>query len=302
VPSWDQVLREIEGSKVDGPIDAVRRKYLKQLSEYTKRATIAYYSGWLSYPTIGTVFVINDEDKNAFMTAVHKLDRSTGLDLILHTPGGDLAAAESLVHYLRQMFGTNMRAIIPQLAMSAGTMMACACRSIVMGHESSLGPIDPQMGGIPARGVISEFETAIRRIKDDPAEIPMWQAIIGQYHPSFLGSCQKSIDWANRVVTEWLATGMFEQEKDAKKHARNAVDYLADPDETLNHARHIHPDECEKIGLRIERLELDRQLQDLVLTVHHAYMHTFSMTKAMKIVENDMGVAVVRIDSSKRNA
>lgn len=43
---------------------------------------------------------INDKDKAAFMLNVHGLDRSKGLDLILHTPGGDLAATESIVDYL----------------------------------------------------------------------------------------------------------------------------------------------------------------------------------------------------------
>ena len=43
---------------------------------------------------------INDEDMNGFMAAVHKLDRSLGLDLILHTPGGSIASTEAIVRYL----------------------------------------------------------------------------------------------------------------------------------------------------------------------------------------------------------
>ena len=42
------------------------------------------------------------------------------------------------------MFGTDIRAIVPQLALSAGTMVALACKEIIMGKHSSLGPIDPQ--------------------------------------------------------------------------------------------------------------------------------------------------------------
>ena len=77
------------------------------------------------------------------MTVVHKLDKQKGLDLILHTPGGETAATESLVDYLRSIFGTDIRAVIPQIAMSAGTTIACACKEIVMGKHSSLWPIDP---------------------------------------------------------------------------------------------------------------------------------------------------------------
>jgi len=64
------------------------------------------------------------------MNPVHGLNREKGLDLFLHTPGGDFATTESMVHYLRQTFGTNIRCFIPQLAMSGGTMMACACKEI----------------------------------------------------------------------------------------------------------------------------------------------------------------------------
>jgi membrane-bound ClpP family serine protease len=58
------------------------------------------------------------------------------------------------------MFGTNIRAIIPQMAMSAGTMIALSTREIIMGKHSNLGPIDPQIAGIPAHGVIEEFNRA----------------------------------------------------------------------------------------------------------------------------------------------
>lgn len=66
--------------------------------EYTGRNVIAYYSGFLQKPQ-GTTS-INDNDKMALMQAVYGLDRSKGLDLILHTPGGNLAATESIVDYL----------------------------------------------------------------------------------------------------------------------------------------------------------------------------------------------------------
>jgi ClpP class serine protease len=101
---------------------------MAQLSGLTDRNVIAYYSGWLQKGYLEQQgirgFEVNDDDKNGFMATIHQLDRSKGLDLLLHTPGGDTAATESLVDYLRSMFGTDIRAIVPQLAMSAGTMIA----------------------------------------------------------------------------------------------------------------------------------------------------------------------------------
>lgn len=294
MPSWNDVLLEMQVRPVH-QIDTVRRKYLKNLHNYTKRNVIAYYSGWLTSPRPNPSLIVNDEDKNAFMAVVHKLDRAKGLDLILHTPGGDLAAAESLVDYLRRMFGNDVRAIIPQLAMSAGTMIACSCKEIVMGKQSNLGPIDPQLGGIPANGVIAEFKQALEEIKAEPHKIPMWQAIIGKYHPTFLGSCQSAIEWSEKMVNEWLISGMLSDDPNREDRARNIVSGLSSSDTTYNHARHIHLEELERLGLKITHLENDSKLQDLVLTVHHSYMHTFSMTPAIKVVENQLGVAMVRM-------
>jgi ClpP class serine protease len=65
------------------------------------------------------------------------------------------------------MFDDNIRAIVPQIAMSAGTMLACSCQWILMGKHSNLGPIDPQLSGIPAHGVLAEFKRALEEIKLD---------------------------------------------------------------------------------------------------------------------------------------
>jgi len=156
MPDWNELLDEIKAS--GSTHDIIGRKYLKQLYEVTNRNTIVYYSGWLQKKGLPPIMAgMDDGDKIGFMTTIHDLDRSKGLDLVLHTPGGETAATESIVDYLRKMFGPDIRAIVPQLALSGGTMIACACKTILMGKHSSLGPIDPQFRGKPAHGVIEEF-------------------------------------------------------------------------------------------------------------------------------------------------
>ena len=149
MPNWNEILKEMQDCKRVDALDYVRRKYLRQVSEITGRNTIAYYSGFLQ-KSGSNQLSINDNDKNGFMAVIHKMDRSKGVDLILHTRGGDIAATESIVEYLKMMFGDNIRAIVPQIAMSAGTMIACSCNAIVMGKQSNLGPIDPQFNCIPS--------------------------------------------------------------------------------------------------------------------------------------------------------
>lgn len=134
--NWEEVLNEIadEQRRAQSSFDTVRHKYLAKLAEATGRNLIAYYSGWQSKPGIsGTE--IRDEDRDGFMRALHGLDTSKGLDLILHTPGGGIAATQSIITYLREKFGRNIRAIVPHTAMSAGTIMACSCKEILMARR-----------------------------------------------------------------------------------------------------------------------------------------------------------------------
>lgn len=297
MPNWNSVLQEINRKQIEGhqAVDLVRRAYLAKLQQHTGRNVIAYYSGWLSLPPQTPNLSIGDDDMNGFMSAVHQLDRNLGLDLILHTPGGDIAATEALVVYLRSIFGNDVRVIVPQIAMSAGTMIACSAKSILMGKQSSLGPIDPQFGGVAAQAVIDEFQMATQSIAKDPNSTPLWQSIIGKYHPTFLWECMQAISWSREMVSSWLRDNMFSGLSDASSKAEAAIQVLGDHSGTKTHSRHISVSTCQQIGLVIEPLEADNQLQDLVLTTHHAYMHTFAQTAAVKIVENHLGIATIQM-------
>lgn len=299
MPHWGEVLTEIQGTKVANPLDTIRRKYLQIMHKYTKRNIIAYYSGFLQRSNANSA--IDENDKNALMQAVYGLDKSKGLDLILHTPGGDIAATESIVTYLRSIFGKNIRAFIPQIAMSAGTMIALSCKEIVMGKQSNIGPIDPQFGGMSCAGVIEEFNKALESVKTDPTSIPIWQVIISKYHPTFLGDCQKAIEWSNTMIVDWLTTNMLSNHKNPKDDATKIVSKLGSHKDTFTHSKHIHIDECRELGINVTPLEsLDKvsidgckDLQDCVLTIHHTYMHTFSNSTAIKVVENHLGSAMI---------
>jgi ClpP class serine protease len=186
------------------------------------------------------------------------------------------------------MFGKDIRAIIPQISMSAGTMIALSCKSIMMGKQSNLGPIDPQMGGIPCQAVIDEFEKAKADIKSNPASAALWQVIVSKYHPTFLGACQHALSWSESLAQEWVNRNMCNGDTaKCKKVIKEFGDHTANK----SHARHISKKKCEEIGLTIETMESDQDLQDLILTIHHAFMHTFAHSNCVKIIENHLGIA-----------
>ena len=82
-------------------------------SKYTGRNAILYYSGWMEMSHFRapglTRYSVSDEDENGFMAAVHGLDRSKGLDLILHTPGGDITDGNGSRHLSRVGSGLHVR-------------------------------------------------------------------------------------------------------------------------------------------------------------------------------------------------
>lgn len=292
MPNWSDLLKEI--NQLGSPYDILRRKYVQSLAKYTGRNVICYYSGWLQKPEIGNANAVNDNDKNGLMTTTNKLDVSKGLDLVLHTPGGDTAATESIVDYLWQIFQGDIRCFVPQMAMSAGTMIACSCKEIWMGKQSSLGPVDPQFGGIPAHGVLEEFNRAYTEILKDPRTIHIWQPVIAKYGPAFIGECEKAVKWSTSLVKEWLGRNMFADNGQKEEIIRKIITELIDHSVSLAHNRHLSNIKCKEIGLIIKDLESDQKLQDKVLSVHHIYSHTLSGTAAFKIIENNLGTAYIQ--------
>lgn len=300
MPTWGDLLREIredwtinpEAGEVD--LDGMRRKWIVKLSEYTKRNTVAYYTDWMGKG--GDVSIVL-ADVHGLMEVFKDLDPAKGLDLILHSPGGDPTAADSLVRYMRAKFD-DVRVIVPVAAMSAATMWSLAANSIVLGRQSQLGPIDPQLttpqGMIPAGAITRTFERAQAECGADPARLSGWVPTLQQYFPGLLEMCVDSTRLSRSLVEDFLRDGMLAQDDDRDQKAKDIADFFADDTLHIAHGRAIRREQLGPLGLKIDELEQDDKLQDLVLTVHHAFMHTFAMTGASKIIENQLGRAMVR--------
>lgn len=298
MPNWNEVLSELQANN-RGAHDHLRLKYLQKIHAHTGRNVLAYYSGWLHKPQLrgnpAVEFHIVDADKTGFMTCSHGVDRTKGLDLILHTPGGDVAATESLIDYVQSLYDGNVRAIVPQLAMSGGTLMALSCTEIVMGRQSSIGPIDPQINGMPAQGILEEFELAAQQIAVDPTRIPLWQPIIGKYWPTLITSSRHAINWSEQLLKKYLTNNMLSglTAKQKKATIKRITNLLGKQATSKSHSRHFGPEDVAKVGIKVTQLEADNDFQDLVLTLHHAYTHTLAQTAAVKIIENHVGIAHV---------
>lgn len=302
MPIWSEILQELGQTAVDGgapDFDGVRRKYLAELHLHTGRNVVLYASGWLQRDAPPTLTSINDEDIHALMEVTAGL-QGTDLDLILHSPGGSPEAAEGIVSYLRSRF-SNIRVLVPQLAMSAATMISCACDEIVMGKHSFLGPIDPQLlvstplglRSVPAQAVLDQFDKAQREC-EDPTKLSAWLPMLSQYGPDLLIQCETALNLSRELVATWLEAYMFHRVEGGPDRARSLSEWLSDHATFKSHGRHLARESLRDHGLVVSDLEQDEALQDLSLSVFHATTHTFSAASVVKIVENHMGRAFIK--------
>lgn len=288
--SWSELLeasqKALIGSKnpnagVQFLIDK-KKGFIKDLSEHTGRNTILYFSSFLHKRSSDTS--INDKDINAFMANLYNLDKTKGLDLILHTPGGDLSATEQIIYYLKSYFDGDVRAIVPQMSMSAGSMIAVSCKSIIMGRQSCLGPFDPQFNGVPCQSAIREFYKAVDDVAANPASLGLWQTIISKLNPTFLALCEQADQLSEELTESILLNKQLDNE--GKKKIK---DVFQKNENSKIHSRHINRDKCKDAGLNIIDLEDDQKMQDLVLGIHHCCMILGEQSNILKIVENNIG-------------
>lgn len=100
---------------------------------------------------------ITIEDSEQVLRAIRLTPSTTPIDLILHTPGGLVLATEQIAHALIR-HPAKVTVFVPHYAMSGGTMLALAADEIVMDENAVLGPVDPQLGNMPAASVLKVVE------------------------------------------------------------------------------------------------------------------------------------------------
>src|SRR4051812_22682174 len=96
---------------------------------------------------------IDIDDSEQVLRAIRMTPDDRPIDLVLHTPGGLVLAAEQIAHAVRD-HPARVTVLVPHYAMSGGTLIALAADEIVMDAHAVLGPVDPQLGDMPAASIL----------------------------------------------------------------------------------------------------------------------------------------------------
>jgi len=201
---------------------------------------------------------VDRADTLGFVDMLHNVTSGDPIDLMLHTPGGDVDAAEKLITLVRSRTGEQgqLRVIVPDYAKSAGTLMALGANSIVMSDSSELGPIDPQVSLKDGNGndvihsvltylnAYDEAKQALRDAPDDPAN----RVIFEKFDPTMVRK-YKSVRDRARLFAENL---LKRRGANFSKIASELMDINTYP----SHGQMIGWEAARIIGLTVEYLPL----------------------------------------------
>ncbi|HEX7973789.1 MAG TPA: ATP-dependent Clp protease proteolytic subunit, partial [Anaerolineales bacterium] len=140
-------------------IETNRTKLLRNLEEKRGTRVIALIHrqeqlAFLGFP-VARYIDINDSEE--VLRAIKLTNDDVPIDLVLHTPGGLVLAAEQIASALCR-HPAKVTVFVPHYAMSGGTLIALAADEIVMDENAVLGPVDPQIGQQPAASILAVLE------------------------------------------------------------------------------------------------------------------------------------------------
>ena len=148
---WPAIqMRMLEAARLRLMRDMEKKRNSRVISLIHRQETMAL----LGFP-IFRYIDINDSEE--VLRAVKLTDDEVPIDLILHTPGGLVLAAEQIAHALCR-HSAKVTVFVPHYAMSGGTLIALAADEIVLDENAVLGPVDPQLGDQPAASILKVVE------------------------------------------------------------------------------------------------------------------------------------------------
>jgi ClpP class serine protease len=204
-----------------------RRRALAVLSKKREATVITLIHRQESMSLLGFPLVryIDIDDAESVLQAIRDTPTGRAIEIILHTPGGLVLAAQQIAGALAAHEG-HVTAVIPHYAMSGGTLIALGADEIVIDNYAALGPVDPQLGQYAARSLVT-----VSRLPGDHEDRTLLLADMGA----------KAI-----VQVEAFTTRLLERRMPAAQ-ARRTAELLATGEWTHDHP--LQAPDLEALGL-----------------------------------------------------
>ena len=201
--------------------------------------------------------------------------RRGSVAVILDTPGGIVEVVERIVTVIRSRY-QEVIVIVPDRAMSAGTIFALSADRIMMDDLSCLGPIDPQIEKdgklVPALSYLNQFERLNEKAKHDELTTAEY-ALLNKLDLGDLYQFDQARALSNELLVKWLSTFKFKNwhetetrkksvsPKMKKDRANKIAELLNDPERWHSHGRAIDRETLrDEVNLKIDALEEHEKL------------------------------------------
>lgn len=227
-----------------------RQSLIKDIEQITKASLICYVSPHLQ---------IEREDVVGMVDLLHNTTPGTPIDLLLHSPGGNIDAAEKLITLVRKRAGNApVRVIVPDYAKSAATLIALGANTILMSDSSELGVIDPQVelrdsNGHPqtlsAQSYLDAFHLHADKLKEDPHD-PVARLMLSKMEPATVRKLERITKRSRAIAEALLASSMIKDGKDATSIANK----LSDTKKWHSHGQMISHETARGLGLNVNYL------------------------------------------------
>jgi len=293
IQDWHRFLLSAQEKQEQiNPLD-LRVACYKEIEAHRQRPLMVYATKFLGQLPLGISApnFIDLEDIDGFTDMVNSIDNGKSIDVLLHSPGGKPDATERIVSILRNKFD-EVNFLIPHSAYSAATMLALSGDHIILHSSASLGPIDPQINGVPARSIKRGFEKIKEKISSEgPESLPAYIPLIEKYSIELLELCEDSERLSKELVSEWLEKYMFKDLAGVEKNQiiKNAVEYFSDYDKHLLHSRPLSMEKIKELRLKIELA--DKKLEELLWESYILINGFFNLTTFVKLFETAGGIS-----------
>lgn len=225
-----------------------RQQIIRAIEQRTSRRMLVYVANIDHHASS-----LNPDDVVPLGDALSQMGKVENLDLVLHTPGGSGETAEKVVELCRSHCRGEFRVVVPNMAKSAGTLIALGADTIVMGYCSELGPIDPQIQVVVSnkrqavsawtfirtRDVLEQrVNEAISKGENPSAYLQQLAAI----DPVFVTHCEQLMTFAKQLGRKWIAGRLMEgglSQEEAKQLADKVIGFLSNVEEHITHGRLI---------------------------------------------------------------
>ena len=253
-------------SEIPEPLRSFKKEIEPLISELEKRRNA------VCFPLLFSMYrVISESEVDEVYDALLRIEGRPNIDVILFSYGGDPNQAYLIGTLLQEFAGERLTIIVPRMAKSAATLLACAADEIMMLPPAELGPIEyvwknPETGRyVPLRSIMDSIkviagmdlkESKFDVIKEALARIPIIE----------LGDFTKLTEHIESLTEKLLKRRMFKNEPEKTKEAAKK---LCEGEEYKSHEAPITISGARELGLKV--VEVPKEIRDLVWNIHRLW-------------------------------